>query len=117
MAQSVERRTFGFGSGHDLAVREFEPHIGLCTDSVELAWDSLLPLSLCPYPTCARAPSLKINVKKNVNSSESTAVMEDSGYLVATTRLTDPCLWDVTAFAPKVPFKWGITGAFKRVKT
>ena len=24
-----------FGSGHDLTVREFEPHIGLCADSSE----------------------------------------------------------------------------------
>ena len=41
VAQSVKRLTLGFGSGHDLTVREFEPH-----DSVEPDWDSLsLPLS------------------------------------------------------------------------
>ena len=33
----------GFGSGHDLAVREFQPHVGLRTDSAEPAWDSLSP--------------------------------------------------------------------------
>ena len=27
-AQSVKRPTLGLGSGHDLAVREFEPHVG-----------------------------------------------------------------------------------------
>ena len=27
--------TSDFGSGHDLAVREFEPHVGLCADSSE----------------------------------------------------------------------------------
>ena len=41
MAQSVECWTPDFGSGHDLAVQETEPHAGLCADSVELAWDSL----------------------------------------------------------------------------
>ena len=33
VAQSVERPDFG--SGHDLAVREFEPRVGLCADSSE----------------------------------------------------------------------------------
>ena len=41
MAQSVKHPTPDFGSGHDLTVREFEPHIGLCADSAEPAWDSL----------------------------------------------------------------------------
>ena len=31
----------GFSSGHDLTVHEFEPHIGLCADSEEPAWDFL----------------------------------------------------------------------------
>ena len=44
-------KAFDFGSDHDLMVHEFEPHIGLCTDSLEPAWDSLL--SLCPSPACA----------------------------------------------------------------
>ena len=47
------------GSGHDLAVHEFKPLIGLYTDSVEPAWDSLsLPL-LCPSPSCNLDLSLK----------------------------------------------------------
>ena len=33
----------------DLTVREFEPRVGLCTDSTEPAWDSV-SLSLCPSP-------------------------------------------------------------------
>ena len=41
--QSAKRPTLGFGSGHDLTVREFKPHIGLCADSAESAWDSLSP--------------------------------------------------------------------------
>ena len=39
VAQSVKCLTLGFSSGHDLRVRELEPHIGLCTDSTEPAWD------------------------------------------------------------------------------
>ena len=49
MAQSVQQLTLGFGSGHDLMVCEFEPHIGLCADSVEPAWESVFasPLLMC----------------------------------------------------------------------
>ena len=43
MAQSVKYPTRGFGSYYDLAVREIEPHIGLCADRAEPAWDSLSP--------------------------------------------------------------------------
>ena len=40
---------FDFGSGHDLAVREFEPCIRLCADSLESASDSVSPsLSASP---------------------------------------------------------------------
>ena len=47
MAQSVEHLTLDFGSNHDLMIREFKPHVGLRTDSVEPAWDShSLTLSL-----------------------------------------------------------------------
>ena len=49
LAQSVKRPTLGFGSGHDLTVREFEPRIGLCADSAEPASGSLPPsLSVPP---------------------------------------------------------------------
>ena len=43
MAQSVKHLTIGFGSGHDLTVCEFEPHIRVRADSAEPAWDSLSP--------------------------------------------------------------------------
>ena len=39
--QSVKRLTLGFGSGHDLAVREFELCVRVRAESVEPAWDSL----------------------------------------------------------------------------
>ena len=41
VAHSVERLTLDFSSGHDLIAREIEPHVGLCADSTEPAWDSL----------------------------------------------------------------------------
>ena len=41
VAQSVGRLTLDFSSGHDRMVLEIEPHIGLCTNSAEPAWDSL----------------------------------------------------------------------------
>ena len=46
VAQLVKRLPLDFGSGHDLTVRGFEPHVRLCADSSEPAWDSLSP-SLC----------------------------------------------------------------------
>ena len=62
IAQLVRHPTIDFSSGHELTVREFQPHVGLCADSVESAWDSL---SLCPSPSF----SLKINklYQKNHN--------------------------------------------------
>ena len=55
MAQSAECPTLGFGSGRDVTVCGLEPRVGLCTDSLEPAWDSLpLPLSR-PLPcSCFR---------------------------------------------------------------
>ena len=38
VAKSVEHPTLGFGSGHNLMVCEFEPRIGLHTDTGEPAW-------------------------------------------------------------------------------
>ena len=43
MALSIKHPTLGFSTGHDLTVCEIEPQVGLCTDSVEPAWDSVSP--------------------------------------------------------------------------
>ena len=52
MTQLVKGLTPDFGSGHDLNVREFEPHIGLCAVRVESAWEPVsLPLSAPPLPS------------------------------------------------------------------
>ena len=46
--KSVKHPTFGFGSGHDFTVCEFELPIRPCADSVKSSWDSLsLPLPAC----------------------------------------------------------------------
>ena len=37
VAPSVKDLIFGLGSGHDLTVREFKPHVGLCSVSTEPA--------------------------------------------------------------------------------
>ena len=60
VTQLVEHLILDFGSGHDLTVRGFEPHISLRTDSEEPAWDSFsLPLSTPPQLKFML--SLKIN--------------------------------------------------------
>ena len=48
VAQTVERPTFDFDTGHDLMVREFELHVRLCTDSMDPAWNSLSPSLSAP---------------------------------------------------------------------
>ena len=40
MTPLVKHPTLGFSPGHDLTVREIEPHVG-SADSMEPAWDSL----------------------------------------------------------------------------
>ena len=47
VAQSVKHPTLGFSSGHDLMVREIEPHLELHAGNEDLTWDSL---SLLPMP-------------------------------------------------------------------
>ena len=45
----LKHLTPDFSSGHDLTVHEFNPHMGLCSDCAEPAWDSLSP-SLSALP-------------------------------------------------------------------
>ena len=52
VAQSVKRPTLGFGSGRDLTVRGIEPHVGLCADIAEPAWEPLLSLFAPPRRVC-----------------------------------------------------------------
>ena len=65
VAQSVRHPIFDLGSGHDLTVREFKPCVGLCTDSVEPAWDSLSPFlsAPCLLPSCLSF-SLSLSLSK-----------------------------------------------------
>ena len=64
MARSVEHLIPDFGSGQDLTVRGFKPYFGLCTDSVESAWDCLSP-SLSASPLLIHALSLCLSLKIN----------------------------------------------------
>ena len=65
MAQSVKRPTLDFGSCHDLMIREFKPHIGLCVDSVDPGCGSnSLSLSLSAPPTCVLSLSLSLQINK-----------------------------------------------------
>ena len=69
VAQSVKYPTLGFGSGHDLTVREFQPRVGHYADSAEPAWDFSLPLSL-PLPSLVSlslSPSQNKQTFKNVH--------------------------------------------------
>ena len=51
VAQSVKCLTLDFSSDHDLTGHEIELLIGLCTDSLKPAWDSISPsLSAPPTP-------------------------------------------------------------------
>ena len=56
-----------FGSGHDLVVYEFEPHIRLCVDSSEpgACFGICVSLSLCPSPAHTLSHSLKNIHQKN----------------------------------------------------
>ena len=60
MAQSVKRQTPDFHSGRDLTVGGFEPHIGLCADSMEPARGSLSP-SLSAPPRLSLSLSLSLS--------------------------------------------------------
>ena len=54
VAQSVECPTLDFDSDHNLTVPGVEPHIGLCADNAEPAWDSFFSsLSALPCLVCA----------------------------------------------------------------
>ena len=59
MAQSVKPPTLGFGSAHDLTLREIKPPVGLSADSREPAWDSFSPFVSAPTPvTCVYTRTL-----------------------------------------------------------
>ena len=70
VAQSVECLALDFCLSLDLMVHEIEPHVGLCVDGAEPAWDSvsaslslLLPYSLALSPS--QNKSLKLFKKSN----------------------------------------------------
>ena len=50
VAQSVKHLTLDFSLGHDLRIHGIEPHVGVCADSAEPAWDSVSLPSLSATP-------------------------------------------------------------------
>ena len=62
MAQSIQRPTLGFSSGPGLTVRQLEPRIGLCADSVEPAWDSVSPSLSAP-----RLLAFSVSLSQKIN--------------------------------------------------
>ena len=64
VAQSVKHPTLDSGSGHDLVVHDFQPHSELCPGSMEPAWDTLSPPSLCPSPARTLSLSLSLSPSK-----------------------------------------------------
>ena len=68
-ARSVKSPTLDFGSGHDLTVREFKPHVGLGADSMEPASDSLFPSLSAPL-TLVLSLSLSLSLKTNLKKKE-----------------------------------------------
>lgn len=59
VAQRVKRPTLDFGSGNDLVVCKIEPHVGVCADVMEPAWDSGSPFLFVPLSL-----SFSLNKKK-----------------------------------------------------
>ena len=64
VAQLVMHPTPDFSSGHDLTVCGIEPHIGLYTDSVEPAWDSLSPSLSAPAHALSHSQNKQTNFSK-----------------------------------------------------
>ena len=63
MAQLVKYLTLDFSSGHDLMVQELKPHVRLCADRAEPAWDSLVLCLSLPLP-CLQVLSLSLSFLK-----------------------------------------------------
>ena len=64
VAQLVKCLTLDFSSGHDLTVCETEPHVGLCADGAEPAWDSFSP-SLSAPPLLMLVLSCSLSLSQN----------------------------------------------------
>ena len=77
VALSAKHLTLDFGSGHDLMVCEFEPHIGLCADSEEPARDSLSPsLSALPLLSFSQNTNKQANKTNLHQSSTNNAICQ-----------------------------------------
>ena len=84
----AEPPTIDLGSGHDLEVHEFKPHVGLCADGAEPVWDSLSPSLSAPHlltHTCTLSLTQKKQIAlKNKNTTGKEIVFAVSHCLKAT---------------------------------
>ena len=65
VAQSVKRPTLDFGSGHDLTVHDFEPHVGLHAVSCQRGACLGSPSRSLPLPRlCSFSLSLSLKINK-----------------------------------------------------
>ena len=66
----LRRLSVDFGSGHDLVVREFEPHVGVWADSSGpgACFGFCVSLSLCSSPAHTLSLSLKNKDSKTNNN-------------------------------------------------
>ena len=69
VALSVKRPPLDLNSGHDLRVSGFEPHIRLCADGTEPAWDSLSPSLSAPTPLVL-SKQINFKILRNKNKTE-----------------------------------------------
>ena len=72
-----------FGSGHDLAVRGFEPYVGLCADSSEpgACFTFCVSLSLSPPPRLTFGMSVCLSLSKTSIKKEERKKKE-IGYVI-----------------------------------
>ena len=77
MVSQLSILSLDLGSGHDVTVDEFKPHIGLCIGGAESAWDSLPLPRLCVH-ACSLSLSPKINKLKEKKESLSFIITSKS---------------------------------------
>ena len=95
VAQLVKHPTLGFGSGHDLTVHEFKPHIRFCTDGMEPAW-GFLSASFSTPPLLLLY--LKINKLKKIRKKIAS--------LRANSNKLSRCMKWSSASDDNAPFRW-----------
>ena len=91
MALLIKHLTLDLGSSHDLTVHGMEPHIGLCADSMETAWDSLC---LCLYPSLPpSSPNKEVKILKEEFDSILAVMLTEAEHITSVPIFS----WSLTA--------------------